>query len=107
MNKLLEQIQNLNYQDLKRVAAAMDKEETFFDEHIIATIAYMLEQLEDKIDDVYNIPLGVMIDTEINYCGFFNKAIRSDIKLLDKVVNLTLALEKAVENPFINNGESS
>lgn len=106
-NKLLEQIQNLNYQDFERVAAAMNKEGTFLDGHILETTIYMLEELQDKIDDVFNIPMNVLIDTQINYCNNFNRVDKVDIELLDKVVNLTLALENAIMLPYINNGESA
>jgi hypothetical protein len=101
MNKLLEQIQMLNNKDFESVAAAMDKEGTFFDGHILDTTVYMLEEMQDKIDDVFDIPMSVLIDTEINYCLNFNKVDKVDIKMLDKVVNLTSALEKAIEQPYI------
>jgi hypothetical protein len=100
-NKLLIQIQNLNYKDFERVATNMDKEGTFLDGHILETTIYMLEEMQDKIDDVFDIPMSVLIDTQINYCNNFNKIDAPDIKILAKVVHLTLALEEALENPYI------
>lgn len=100
-NKLLKQIQNLNYKDFERVATNMDKEGTFLDGHILETTIYMLEELRDKIAGVFDIPMSVLIDTQINYCNNFNKIDAPDIKILDKVVHLTLALEKAIEQPYI------
>lgn len=100
-NKLLKQIQNLNYKDFERVATNMDKERTFLDGHILETTIYMLEELRDKIAGVFDIPMSVLIDTEINYCLNFNMVDKVDIKMLDKVVNLTSALERAIEQPYI------
>ena len=73
----------------------------FYPYYLMSFPAKTEQEMQDKIDDVFDIPMSVLIDTEINYCLNFNKVDKVDIKMLDKVVNLTSALEKAIEQPYI------